>query len=167
MKGCGVKMAEKVAYSAMLTALAMIFSYIEAVIPFSVGVPGIKLGLANLVVVTGLYFMSPLQVFTILIARIMLVSFLFGNMSAMLYSLAGGVLSFTVMLLIRKCRGFSIIGVSIAGGVCHNFGQLLIAMVVVRTIQIVYYLPVLFIAGMITGMLIGIVGQRIQSHIKY
>lgn len=113
-------MAKRVAYSAILIALAMIFSYVEVLIPFHFGIPGIKLGLANLVVVMAIYILKPAQTLVISIARIVLVSFLFGSMSSMLYSLAGGVLSFLVMLLLRKNKGFSVMGVSIAGGVSHK-----------------------------------------------
>ena len=159
-------MAKRVAYSAMLVALAMIFSYVEALIPFSFGIPGIKLGLANLVVVIGLFFLKPLQVFGILIARIVLVAFLFGNMSSLLYSLAGGILSFCVMLVLKKCKGFSIIGISMAGGVSHNVGQLVVAACVVENVHVFYYMPVLLVVGLITGMLIGTVGQRVCHYLR-
>lgn len=150
----------------MLVALAMIFSYVEILIPISFGVPGIKLGLANLVVVVGLWLMPPMQVFGILVARIVLVAFMFGSMSSLLYSLAGGVLSFCVMLLLKKCKGFSVIGISMAGGVSHNIGQLIIAALVVENLSVFYYFPVLMIAGLVTGMLIGVVGQRVNGRIS-
>lgn len=158
-------MAKKIAYSSILVALALILSYIEVLIPINFGIPGVKLGLANLVIVIGLYFLNTSQVFIILITRILLVSFLFGNMSAMLYSLAGGIVSFTVMFLIKKIKGFSIVGVSIAGGVAHNIGQLIVASLVVENMKLIYYLPVLMIAGTLTGMLIGIIAQQVRQHI--
>lgn len=158
-------MAKKIAYSSILVALALILSYIEALIPINFGIPGVKLGLANLVIVIGLYFLNTSQVFIILITRILLVSFLFGNMSAMLYSLAGGIVSFTVMFLIKNIKGFSIVGVSIAGGVAHNIGQLIVASLVVENMKLIYYLPVLMIAGTLTGMLIGIIAQQVRQHI--
>lgn len=159
-------MAKRVAYSAIMTSLAMIFSYIEVLIPFHFGIPGIKLGLANLVVVIALYILKPTQALLISVARIVLVSFLFGSMSSMLYSLAGGILSFLVMLLLKKCGGFSMMGISIAGGVSHNIGQLLVAAMVVESMNIFYYMPVLLVAGLITGMLIGIVAKSVCRHIK-
>lgn len=159
-------MAKRVAYTAILIALAMIFSYVEVLIPFHFGIPGIKLGLANLVVVIAIYILKPAQVMVISIARIVLVSFLFGNMSSMLYSLAGGILSFFVMLLLKKIKGFSMLGVSIAGGVSHNVGQLLLAAVVVENMSVFYYMPVLLVAGVITGMLIGVVAKRVSVHIR-
>jgi len=158
-------MAKRVAFCAMLTALAMIFGYVEALIPFSFGIPGIKLGLANLVIVVALYLCPAYQVLFIQAARIVLVSFMFGNMSMMLYSLAGGILSFLVMCLLKKIKGFSITGVSIAGGVSHNIGQLCVAAFVVQNFKLVYYLPVLMIAGLITGCIIGMLAQKIKSSI--
>lgn len=159
-------MAKRVAYSAIMISLAMIFSYIEVLIPFHFGIPGIKLGLANLVVVIALYILKPTEALLISVARIVLVSFLFGGMSSMLYSLAGGILSFLVMLLLKKCGGFSMMGISIAGGVSHNIGQLLVAAMVVESMNIFYYMPVLLVAGLITGMLIGIVAKSVCRHIK-
>ena len=159
-------MAKRAAYCAMLTALAMIFGYVEALIPFNFGIPGVKLGLANLVIVVALYMLPAHQVFFIQLARIVVVSFLFGNLSMMLYSLAGGLLSFLVMSLLKKAGGFSVMGVSIAGGVTHNIGQLIVAMLVVKNMKIAYYASVLMIAGLITGGLIGMLAQRIQLHIN-
>lgn len=159
-------MAKRAAYCAMLTALAMIFGYVEALIPFNFGIPGVKLGLANLVIVVALYLLPAHQVFFVQIVRIVLVSFLFGNLSMMIYSLAGGLLSFLVMCLLKKAGGFSVMGVSIAGGVTHNIGQLIVAMLVVKNMKIAYYASVLMIAGLITGGLIGMLAQRIQLHIN-
>lgn len=159
-------MTKRIAYSAMLVALAMIFSYVEILIPFSFGIPGIKLGLANLVVVVGLWIIPPMQVLGILIARIILVAFMFGNMSSLIYSLAGGLLSFCVMLLLKKCKGFSQIGISMAGGVSHNIGQLIVAALVVENLHVFYYAPILLIVGLVTGMLIGVVGQRVCGYLR-
>lgn len=153
---------KRVAYCAMLTALAMIFGYVEALIPFGFGIPGVKLGLANIVIVLALYMLPAYQAFVIQLMRIVLVSFLFGNLSMMFYSLAGGVLSFLVMLLMKKVNGFSITGVSIAGGVSHNIGQLIVAVLVVQNLKVAFYFPALMIAGLITGCLTGILACRIK-----
>lgn len=153
---------KRVAYCAMLTALAMIFGYVEVLIPFGLGIPGVKLGLANIVIVLALYFLPAYQAFAIQLMRIVLVSFLFGNPSMMLYSLAGGMLSFVVMLLMKRGDAFSITGVSIAGGVSHNIGQLIVAVLVVQNLRIAFYLPVLIMAGLITGCLIGMLAYRIK-----
>ena len=159
-------MAKRVAYCAMLSALAMVFGYVEALIPFSFGVPGMKLGIANLVIVVSLHLLPTYQVFFIQLIRIVLISFLFGNMSMMMYSLAGGILSFLVMRFVKKTGIFSIIGVSICGGVSHNVGQLIMAGLAVQTIKIIYYFPMLLIGGLITGCLIGMLAQRILERIK-
>ena len=159
-------MAKRIANASMLVALALIFSYVEILIPFSFGIPGIKLGLANIVVVTGLYILNPKEVLGILVARIVLVSFLFAGMSTMIYSLVGGILSFGIMLLLKKCKGFSTIGISIAGGIVHNTGQLIVAALVVESLNIFYYMPVLMVSGLITGMLIGIVAEKVSSVLE-
>lgn len=153
---------KRTAYCAMLTALSMIFSYIEALIPFSFGIPGIKLGLSNLAVVTALYFMPAGWVFLVLILKVTLVSFLFANMSMLIYSMAGGVLSFLMMLVLKKTGGFSIVGVSIAGGVSHNIGQLAVAVLAVGGMAPLYYMPVLVVAGAVMGAIIGTVAYRVR-----
>ncbi len=158
-------MTKRVAYCAMLTALAMIFGYVEALIPFGFGIPGIKLGIANIVIVLALYMLPAYQALLIQLARIVLVSFLFGNMAMMIYSLAGGILSFFVMLLLKKAKGFSITGVSIAGGVSHNIGQLAVAVLTVQNVRIAFYAPVLLIAGLLTGCLIGMLAYRVKPVI--
>ena len=150
----------------MLSALAMVFGYVEALIPFSFGVPGMKLGIANLVIVVSLYLLPTYQVFFIQLIRIVLISFLFGNMSMMMYSLAGGILSFLVMRFVKKTGIFLIFLVSICGGVSHNVGQLIMAVLAVQTIKLIYYFPMLLIGGLITGWLIGMLAQRILERIK-
>ncbi|MDE7414821.1 MAG: Gx transporter family protein [Lachnospiraceae bacterium] len=153
---------KRVAYCAMLTALAMIFGYVEALIPFGFGIPGVKLGLPNIVIVLALYILPAYQAFAIQLMRIVLVSFLFGNLSMMLYSFAGGMLSLLVMFLLKKGNSFSITGVSIAGGVSHNMGQLVMAVMVVQNLKIAFYFPALMMAGLVTGCLIGILAYRIK-----
>ena len=128
--------SRKIALCAMLMALAMIFSYVEALIPINFGVPGIKLGIANLIVVIGLFFLPPAEVLMISIARILLMGYLFGNGMSILYSLAGGLLSFFVMLLLKKIKGFSMTGVSIAGAVAHNVAQICVAAYVVQNTKL-------------------------------
>lgn len=125
-----------------------------------------KLGIANLVTVTGLCFLEVPEVLLVVVMRILLTGLLFGNGMSIIYSLAGGILSLLVMAVIRKVKGFSIIGVSIAGGITHNIGQILVAAVAVENIKLVYYLPVLLIAGTVTGFLIGIVSKKMLPVIK-
>ena len=158
-------MGNKVAYFGVFTSLALIFSYVETLIPVNFGIPGVKLGLANLIIVTGLYKMRLSEVFLLSVVRVVLSGFIFGNYFSILYSLAGGILSLTVMALLKKAGGFSVIGISIAGGTFHNIGQLVVAMLVVETFSVIYYVPVLLLAGTLTGLVIGVTAnEKVNSR---
>ena len=159
-------MKQKAAYFGVFTALALIFSYIETLIPIQFGVPGIELGLANLIIVIVLYRTGWREALLLSVVRVVLAGFIFGNLFSIVYSLAGGILSLAVMALLKRTDRFSVIGISIAGGVCHNIGQLIVAMVVVETYQVGYYLPVLLIAGVITGAVIGAVAGEVLKRIR-
>ncbi|MDD6727973.1 MAG: Gx transporter family protein [Eubacteriales bacterium] len=150
--------AKNVALFGVMVALAFTLSYFESLIPFNFGVPGVKLGLANLVVVVALYIMKPYEALAIAVIRIFLAGMTFGNFYSLAYSLCGGLLSFAVMFLVKKTK-LSIIGVSMLGGICHNIGQIIVAAIVMKTARIAYYLPVLLVAGLITGLLMGIVSK--------
>lgn len=158
-------MKSKVAYFGVFTTLALIFSYVETLIPIQFGIPGVKLGLANLIIVIALYRMKLSEAYLLSIVRVLLAGFIFGNYFSIIYSLAGGILSLTVMALLRKKGGFSVIGVSIAGGVFHNIGQLIVASVIVETFSMMYYVPVLLIAGLVTGLLIGIASDGMLKRL--
>lgn len=159
-------MSKRVAKCGLLIALAMVFSYVEVLIPFNFGIPGIKLGLANLIVVVGFYSMKTTDVIAVSLVRIFLSGLLFGNLMSILYSLSGGILSIIVMLLLKRLHKFSIVGVSIAGGVFHNIGQIIVAMLILENFAVAVYLPPLLLAGTITGMLIGILAMRMLPVIK-
>lgn len=158
-------MKNRVAYFGVFTALALIFSYVESLIPIQLGIPGVKLGLANLIIVIALYKMRLSEVFLLSIVRILLSGFLFGNYFSILYSLAGGLLSLVVMALLKKMGDFSVMGISMAGGVSHNVGQLVVAMLVVETFSVSYYLPVLLVAGLVTGFLIGVAAGEMLKRL--
>ena len=151
-----MRMKRKTALYGLMIALAFIFSYVETLFPV-VGIPGVKLGLANLVVLVTLYLLRPRDALAISCLRILLVGLTFGSPASMLYSLAGGLVSLGVMLLCRRMEKLSILGVSVAGGVSHNLAQLAVAAAVLRTPQIVWYLPILLLSGVLTGALIGVV----------
>lgn len=159
-------MKRKTAAIGLMVALAFVFSYLESLVPLSVGIPGIKLGLANIVVLVTLYLWRPADAFAISCVRIVLAGITFGSPVSMLYSLCGGLLSFVMMVLCRRRNTFSIVGVSIVGGVSHNIGQLLAAVVVLHTRQIVWYVPVLLAAGLLTGALIGYVSRLIVPRLE-
>lgn len=160
-------MKTRVAYFGVFTALALIFSYVETLIPISFGIPGIKLGLANVAVVIAMFKMRVREVYLISISRVILAGFMFGNLFSILYSLAGGLLSLTVMYLMCRTKKFSIYGVSMAGGVFHNVGQLVMAVFVLESFSIAYYFPVLMISGLITGMVIGIISNATIQRIRF
>ena len=146
----------RIAWFGVFTALALIFSYVETLIPFQIGIPGVKLGLANLIVVVALLLS---------VTRIVLSGFIFASLFSILYSLAGGLLSLAVMVILKKRGSFSVFGVSMAGGVFHNVGQLIVAMLVVETFSVAYYVPVLLIAGVITGFIIGVVANEMLKRL--
>jgi len=160
-----VKGKYKVAYFGVFIALALIFSYVETLIPVQFGIPGVKLGLANLIIVAVLYKTTLKEAYLLAVVRVLLSGFIFGNYFSIIYSLAGALLSLSVMALLKKTGGFSVIGVSIGGGVFHNIGQLLVAMAVVETFQVAYYVPVLLIAGLLTGCVIGILTQEMLKRL--
>lgn len=154
------------AYLGMFVALAFIFSYLEAIIPFSMGIPGIKLGLANIIVLIVIYVFGTKEAFLTSMVRIILVAFTFSNTFTMIYSLSGGFLSWIVMGMLKKTDKFSIVGVSVAGGVAHNIGQLIVAAILIQTTSLIYYFPILIIGGVITGIIIGILSNRVMLVLK-
>ena len=152
----GRSLARKVALTGLLAALALIFSYVEVLFPFNAGIPGVKLGLANLVPLVILYRMDARYAFAANLIRVALAGLLFSGMFAALYSLAGSTVSFLVMVLLKKTDRFSVIGVSMAGGVFHNLGQLCVAILAISGPQLIHYMPVLIISGMAAGIIVGI-----------
>lgn len=150
----------------MLLALAVIMGYLEALIPVVPMIPGIKLGLANFVIVLMMYLFSFREAAVISALRIILVGFLLSNMSMILYSLAGAVLSLTVMALLKRTPHFSMYGISMAGGIMHNIGQLLVAGALMGFQAILWYVPFLLLAGMLAGLLIGFLVRVSYGRLK-
>ncbi len=150
----------------LLLAFALILSYVEVLIPFHVAIPGIKLGLANLAVILCLYLFGYRQALLLTVLKAVLSGFLFGNMSMILYSVAGAVVSFFAMSVMYKSDKFHLPVVSAIGGVMHNIGQLLVAYLTIRTYGILYYVPVLILAGLITGLLIGMTASLVLPYIQ-
>ena len=160
----GTSRAGKIALYGMMTALAFLLSYVETLIPLNLGVPGIKLGLANLASIVSLYLLGAGA--AIALVRIVLVGFTFGNLSMMLYSLAGAAVSLLLMVVFRRLDWFGVTGVSILGGAGHNIGQLIVAALVVENASLFYYLPVLLAAGTAAGALIGLLGGILVNRLK-
>ncbi|MDO4475625.1 MAG: Gx transporter family protein [Lachnospiraceae bacterium] len=153
---------QKLASLGLFTAVAIIFGYIEAMIPIST-IPGIKLGLANLSVLYILQRYSLKEAVCVSAIRIFVIGFMFGNMFSILYSLSGALLSLGVMTLMKRCHA-SLLATSMAGGLTHNVGQLIIAMLIVENRALLWYAPVLLIAGLATGLVIGIVTNEVLKR---
>ena len=150
--------ASTIAKLGLLTAVAIVLGYFEHLLPVS-GIPGVKLGLANTVLLYALYLLDVPSAILLMFLKVGVSGLLFGGPAAMLYSFAGGVLSLVVMIFARKLPGFSVVGVSVLGAVAHNVGQMLVAIFVVETRAILAYLPVLLIAAAITGTLTGLIAR--------
>lgn len=160
-----IPLRNKVAYMGVFLALALICSYVESLIPISFGIPGVKLGLTNIVVVLMLYCIGAKEALAVSVCRIVLAGFLFGNLFSILYSLAGGLLSFLIMWAVKRTGKLGILPVSVCGGIFHNIGQLAVAALVVENYNVFYYLPVLLLAGAATGLAIGVVAQELVIRI--
>lgn len=159
-----MKKTKRLVLLAMLTAVAMILSYVESLLP-SVGIPGVKMGLANIAVIFALFRFGWKEAAALSLVRVVLISLLFGSVGAMLYSLAGAVLSLAVMALLRRIDRFSTVGISVAGGVAHNAGQILMAMLILQTKQLLGYLPVLAVSGIAGGVLTGLAAALLIRRI--
>ena len=155
---------KKLANLGLFAAVAIIFGYVESLIPFFAGIPGMKLGLANLAVLFILEKYTWKEAALVSVIRVFIIGFMFGNLFS---SLAGAALSLTVMTVMKKKSDFSILGISVAGGVSHNIGQLLIACLITMTSGLIYYAPALLISGVITGLLIGTLTNEVLKRIHF
>lgn len=159
--------SRRLARYALLTALAMALSWLESLVPLAgVVPPGVKLGLTNLVVIFALYRMSLRDAAAISLVRVVLVAFTFGNSYSFAYSLAGAALSLAVMALLKRSGKFSLLGISVAGAVSHNIAQVLVAMAVLETARLAWYLPVLLVSGIAAGVCVGAAGALIVKRIR-
>lgn len=158
---------KKISGIGLMIALAFVLSYIESMIPINIGIPGIKAGFSNIVVIFAMYVYGLFTAFGIAIVRIILVGFTFGSLASLMYSFAGGMLSFFVMFILKKADIFSVNGVSVAGGVSHNTGQIIVAMLVLKTKLLIYYLPALIISGTVAGIIVGIAGGLLIKRIGF
>ena len=159
--------AKRIALGGVLTALALVLGYLEHLVPFDLGIPGVKLGLSNLVTVTALYLLGWKYALAVNLVRILASSLLFGNALSLTFSLSGGMLSVAVMILIRrldKRERLGVTGVSLLGGITHNIGQLAVAIITVDNLGVAFYLPVLLAAGAVTGFVIGAVALLVVNN---
>ena len=149
----------------LLTALALIFSYIEYLIPFNLGIPGVKLGLANIVILITLFCLGTKSAFAVNIARVLISCILFSGLYGLMYAMTGALLSLTVMSLLKKTGLFSVTGISVAGAISHNFGQILMAALVVSNLNMFGYFPLLIFSGLICGLINGFISHLILKHL--
>jgi len=150
-------MTRKIALSGIFISMALVLSFFEGLIPVNFGIPGIKLGLANIVALTALFVLGPIYAIAIQIGRVVLGALMFGNMAALLYSLAGGLISILAMTLLYKIKHpyYGIVAISVFGAVFHNIGQIIAASLIVQDLRISYYLPILMLSGIAAGLFVG------------
>ncbi len=159
-----MKHTQSIVRIALITALALILSYIESLIPLNFGIPGAKIGLANAASVFVLWLMGAKYAFAVSVLRILLSSLLFGTPVSFIYAISGGILSLLAMILLKKLK-FNMISVSAIGGVIHNIAQLIVALIVLETPKLIYYAPVLIIVGLIAGIFIGVLSSLLIKKI--
>lgn len=156
--------SKRIALYGLFIALAFVFSYLEGLLAIQL-MPGMKLGLTNLVVLVALYYLDVKAAFVINMVRILCVAFTFGNLYSLCYSAAGGMLSYIVMVLLKKMKHFSVVMVSITGSIFHNVGQVVVAIFMVETTAVAWYLSVLIFSGIIAGAMIGLLGGMILKRL--
>ncbi len=165
------KQSQRIAVCGMLLALMLVLGFVESQLPVAAGVPGIKLGLSNGVLIFAVYLLNVPTAFLLMGLKVLLSGLLFGSPSAMMYAFAGGLLSMVVMSLLSRMKGLSPVVVSMAGGVSHNVGQVAMAMLVLNTPKLLYYMAVLMVAGLVTGMATGFAAtgiiRRFQKEHKH
>lgn len=158
--------SSKIAQMGLMIALAFVLSYLESLLPIQLGIPGAKLGLANIVVLIAIVQIGEKEALFLTVARAVLSGLTFGSLYSMAYSLSGGVLSTILMSFMHKVKKLSIIGISVAGGVSHNMGQLIIAMLVLKSLDLKYYSGFLTLCGILTGVLTGLVCKNVLKNIR-
>jgi len=156
----------KIAKLGVIVALSMILGYVESMLPLPIPIPGIKLGLANLVTIVSFYLIGLRESWLIAMVRICLLSILFGSFYSWIFSMAGGICSLLFMSLALKCKIFSMTAVSCVGGVAHNVGQIVAAAILMNAGLILMYIPLLIIGGVVSGIIIGLIGSLIIGRIK-
>lgn len=157
--------AKKLTLLSLFCAVSMIMSYLESLVPLPLPF-GIKVGLPNIIIIFILYRIGAKEAIAVSLVRVLLVSLLFGNALSLAYSITGAIFSMVIMILLKKINLFSSIAVSVMGGISHNAGQIVVACVIMDTVEISYYLPILAISGTVAGVLVGIAGNLMINKIK-
>ena len=156
----------RITISGLLLALMLVLGFFESRIPLNLAVPGVRLGLSNSVLIFAVYMLGIPNAFTLMALKVALSGFLFGGVSAMMYAFAGGLLSMIVMSVLSRVKGAHPVVVSMAGGVAHNAGQVALAMIVMETPKLMYYMVILMGVGMVCGLLTGVCADRVMKHLK-
>ena len=157
---------KKLVTLAVTISVAMILSFVESRIPAFVAIPGVKVGLANIAVIFALYKMGWREAIVVSVIRVLLVALLFGSVVSLAYSIAGALISLSLMILLRKIGIFTEIAVSVVGGITHNIGQILIAFLLLETKVVFYYLPFLLVSGVIAGIAVGVASALLIKRIR-
>lgn len=156
-----------VALCGLLLALMLVLGFVESLLPVAAGVPGVKLGLSNGVLIFAVYMLDIPTAFVLMALKVVLSGLLFGGVNAMMYAFAGGLLSMICMVLISRVKGVHPIAVSMVGGVMHNVGQVALAMVTLGTPQLMYYMAILMVVGLVTGAVTGVAATLVMKHLKH
>ena len=160
------KQARRIAICGMLLSLMLVLGFVESQLPVAAGIPGVKLGLSNGVLIFAVYMLNVPTAYLLMGLKVLLSGMLFGSPSAMMYAFAGGLLSLTVMVLLSRVKGLSPVVISMVGGLCHNVGQVALAMVILGTPKLVYYMAILMVVGMITGLATGLAANGIINRFR-
>ena len=156
----------RIALSGLLVALMLVLGFIESLIPVATAVPGVKLGLSNGVLIFAVYMLGIPTSFVLMILKVVLSGFMFGGVSAMMYAFAGGLVSLTLMVLLSRVKGMHPVVVSMVGGVGHNVGQVALAMLMLNTPRLLYYMAVLMVVGLVCGAVTGVSANAVMGHLK-
>lgn len=156
----------RIALSGLLVALMLVLGYVESLMPIAAGIPGIKLGLSNGVLIFAVYTLGIPTAFALMGLKVLLSGLLFGGVSAMMYAFAGGLLSMVFMALLSRCKGVHVVVVSMVGGLMHNVGQVGLAMVMLGTPKLMYYMAILMVVGLLCGGLTGVCASSVMKHLK-
>ncbi len=166
MKRTAREQTQRIALSGLLVALMLVLGFVESLIPVAAGVPGIKLGLSNGVLIFAVYMLGIPTAFVLMVLKVVLSGLMFGGVSAMMYAMAGGVMSMIAMALLSRVKGIHPVVVSMVGGVMHNVGQVGLAMMMLNTPKLLYYMAVLMIVGLICGAVTGVCADTVMKHLK-
>ena len=157
---------QRIALSGLLVALMLVLGYVESLIPVAAGIPGIKLGLSNGVLIFAIYMLGIPTAFVLMVLKVVLSGLMFGGVSAMMYAFAGGLLSMIFMSVLSRIKGVHVTVVSMIGGVMHNVGQVGLAMVMLSTPKLMYYMAILMVVGLGCGALTGVCADSVMKHLK-